>query len=86
MVEKSNMEDETERKLVSRLRRLAGQIRALEIALTRDDQELVITQFEAVIAAAKASLTLYLSAELLIKPELSDTDRKTLDRLIKKFG
>lgn len=80
------MRDQEQRKLIARLHRLAGQVRSLEGLIVKQDNQQAIGQFEAVIAAAKASLTYYLEAELLTDRDLGDQEKKQLLRLIRKFS
>lgn len=79
------MQESSQQKLLGRLNRLSGQARSLGQSISNKESEAVVTQFEALIAAAKASLVFYLQEELLTKPELSETDQKLLSRLINKF-
>lgn len=74
-----------ERQLVSRLHRLEGQVRSLERVLAADDPQQVVTQFEAIIAAAKSALILYL--ETLEASGVDEaTRRKIYNQAIKKLG
>lgn len=74
---------EVERQIVSRLHRIEGQIRSLERVLGQDEPEQAVTQFEAIIAASKGALALYLDT-------LADTDpklyRKLSARILKKLS
>lgn len=79
------MQDLEQRKLIARLHRLAGQVRSLEELIVKRDNLQAIGQFEAVIAAAKASLVYYLEAGLLIDSDIDGQERKQLLRLIRKF-
>jgi len=79
------MRDESHKKLLGRINRLTGQARSLGQSIVKNPPEAVVTQFEALIAATKASLVFYLQEELLTKKELSKTDQKLLSRLISKF-
>lgn len=79
------MKAEQQKKLVGRLRRAAGQIRAIEGSLN-EDAEVVINQLLAVVAASKASLRFYVEEELLTKSELSVDDRLLLARLVDRIG
>ncbi len=79
------MKAEQQKKLVGRLRRVAGQIRAIEGSLN-EDAEVVINQLLAVVAASKASLRFYVEGELLKKSELSAHDRQLLARLVDRIG
>ena len=75
--------EEDKKLLRSRLRRLTGQAESLERLLERGDTILFVTQLEAVIAAAKASLSLY--AEKALSGSDNLEDQKLLIRLIKDF-
>lgn len=79
------MKDEDRQKIRARLRRIAGQVRALEEATSQDDAGKFIGQLEAVIAASKASLRFYIERKMLSAEELSSEDRKLLARLVEKF-
>ena len=79
------MKEAEQQKLLGRLNRLTGQARSLGQSIINKPPEAVVTQFEALIAATKASLVFYLQEELLSKPELSEADQKLLSRLISKF-
>ena len=74
---------EKERKLVGRIHRLEGQVRALERVLAADDYIQTITQFEAVIAAAKASLAEYVEIALTDSAVAIETKQKIIARLVK---
>ncbi len=74
---------EVERQIVSRLHRIEGQIRSLERVLGQDEPEQAVTQFEAVIAASKAALVLYLESIAETDPKLY---RTLSARIIKKIG
>ncbi len=74
-----------QKKLIARLRRLSGQARALEIAVTKEPEKFV-TELEAVVAAAKASLRFYIEEEMLVKDELSVSDKRLLARLLSKLS
>jgi DNA-binding FrmR family transcriptional regulator len=78
------MTREEQKKLVGRLRRIAGQIRALEQAVERENSENVTNQFLASIAALKGSLRFYLERELLGTDQLSEPDRALLARLLNR--
>lgn len=74
-----------ERQLVGRLHRLEGQVRSLERVLAADDPQQAVTQFEAIIAAAKSALVLYL--ETLESAGVDEvTRRKIYNQAIKKLG
>ena len=77
------MSEENRKKLVARLRRVAGQIRALEGEI-KGEPDKVVNQFLAVIAASKAVLRYYLEVALLEKPELSVGDRQLLAKLLNR--
>lgn len=74
---------EQERKLVGRIHRLEGQVRALERVLAGDDYIQSITQFEAVIAAAKAALNEYIEIALADENLPLQAKQKIIERLIK---
>lgn len=78
-------QENVERNIISRLHRLEGQVRSLERVLGQDQPEQAVTQFEAIIAAAKSALVLYLAslAETDISPALH---QKLISRVIKKLG
>ncbi len=78
--------EEIERQLISRLHRLEGQVRALEKLIAGGDTVKTISQFEAVVAAAKASLLFYLDTQFLAQADLTPLERKTLKRLFSKLG
>lgn len=81
-----NITEENARKLVARLHRLEGQVRALEKLVAGGDAVKTISQFEAVVAAAKASLLFYVDSQFLDQENLSPVERKTLKRLFRKLG
>ncbi len=73
-----------ERQLLNRLHRLEGQVRSLERLLSGGNTDLIISQFEATIAAAKGAYNLYL--ETLLASGLSDVEKtKLLRRLVNKL-
>ncbi len=72
---------EERKKLVGRLRRIAGQVRSLEQQLDRDPDQ-TINQILAVSAAMQACLRFYAEKRLLTSDELSDSDRRLLSRLL----
>jgi DNA-binding FrmR family transcriptional regulator len=72
-----------QKKLVGRLRRVAGQIRALEQQLDAEP-EVVTNQFLAAIAAMKSTVRFYLEKRVLERESLSSTDRQLLARLINR--
>ncbi len=72
-----------ERSIVSRLHRIEGQIRSLERVLGQDEPEQAVTQFEAIIAASKSALVVYLETITETDPKLY---RKLSARVIKKIG
>lgn len=74
---------EQERKLVARIHRLEGQVRALERVLGSGDSQQIITQFEAVIAAAKAAFTEYSAITLADADISAETKLRLINRLIK---
>lgn len=78
------MTREEQKKLIGRMRRIAGQIRALEQAVERNGSEDVVNQFLASIAALKSSLRYYLEKQLLGEKPLSADDRALLARLINR--
>lgn len=73
---------EQQKKLVARLRRLAGQVRALEGTLRSSESEVVVNQFLAVNAASKAALRLYLEWEVLAGEGVSSEQRRLLVKLL----
>jgi len=79
------MNEEEKRKAVARIRRLNGQVRSLEELLLTDSTTNLVIQLEAVIAAAKGLLSFYITEELKTKEKLSETDIKTITRLLNKF-
>ncbi len=79
------MRDEDKQRIRARLRRIAGQVRALEETVGQDDSSKFIGQLEAVIAAGKASLRFYVERKMLSGEELSGEDRQLLARLVEKF-
>lgn len=75
------MNEKEKRKLVSRLHRLEGQVRALENQLDNDDPLTTCGQFDAVIAAAQGSLIEYLLIVLNQK-----IPQETKDKLIRRLA
>lgn len=75
---------EEQKKMIGRLRRVAGQIRALEQAVEREATEDVVNQLLAATAALKGSLRFYIEHQLLGGKELSPADRELLGRLINR--
>jgi len=73
-----------QKKLLGRLRRIAGQVRALELAMGKPDTEVTANQFLAVIAATKAGLRFYLEARILGQEEISQSDRALIARLLNR--
>ena len=76
------IEDQDERKFVSRLRRMVGQTQSLERILAEDDRVKFIGQLEAVIAASRAILSQYAQTRLINSD--NPEDRKLLKRIIRK--
>ena len=74
------MTEQEKRKLVSRLHRLEGQVRALEKQLDSDDPLTTCGQFDAVIAAAQSSLVEYLS--IVLQQSIPQEEK---NRLIKRL-
>lgn len=74
----------SQRKLVSRLRRVAGQVNGLEVLLAKGDTAMIASQFEAAIGALKASYVSYLQT-LLDKEALEISDRNELKRILRKL-
>lgn len=70
--------------MIARIRRLAGQVRALEPALTGKDATQITIQLEAVIAAARATLAYFAEVELMDSD--SPSNRQALRRLLKKLS
>ena len=74
---------ETEKKqYIARLKRLAGQAKALEVSYLSQSTEGFITQLEAVIAASRSAMATYAQLELVCSKE--DSRKRLLIRLIKK--
>lgn len=80
------MNSEDQKRLVGRLRRIAGQVRALEQTLNARDPEAVTNQMLAVVAATQASLRFYIERAVLAKEALTDAERKLLTQLINRVG
>lgn len=78
------MENADKQKLTARLRRLAGQVRALELSLAENEPEKFVSQLEAVIGAARASLNFYVEKRL-VTGKINPTDRALLLRLLSKI-
>lgn len=78
------MSPENQKKLVGRLRRVAGQVRALEAAVGRREPEDVTNQLLAVIAGSKASLRFYIEQEILSGETIGQKDRALLARLLEQ--
>lgn len=78
------MTEDDKRRLQGRLRRIVGQISALDKAVDGDPERFV-TQLEAVIAAGKASLRFYVGRRLINSETIGPSERKLLARLIEKF-
>jgi DNA-binding FrmR family transcriptional regulator len=66
-----------ERQLVSRIHRLEGQVRSFERVLGTGDHNQAINQLEAIIAAAKASLSFY-TKMLINSPEISNEEKQKI--------
>jgi len=77
------MTEQEQRQMIARIRRLAGQARALEPALTAKDTVQVTIQLEAVIAAARATLAYFAEVELMNSD--APGHRQALQRLLKKL-
>ncbi len=73
-----------QKKLIGRLRRVAGQVRALEQSIASEDPDSVANQLLAVIAASRACLRFYAEKQILIREDLSQSDRALLARLLEK--
>jgi len=71
-----NMTEQEKRQIISRLHRIEGQIKALEKLLEKDDPELFVGQFLAIIAASQSCLTTYLTS--IITTEMSPELRSKL--------
>lgn len=78
------MTREEQKKMIGRLRRVAGQIRALEQTVEREVTEDVVNQLLAAAAALKGSLRFYIEKQLLDGKQLSPADRELLGRLINR--
>lgn len=78
------MDNETQKQLIARLRRLEGQVRALEVSIARDEADRVVTQLQAVIAASRATLRHYLEVKLLSEAILNESAKRLLARVIEK--
>lgn len=76
------MQEQDKRWFISRLRRMVGQTQALERVLAENDSPKFVGQLEAVIAAARATLSQYAVMELINSDD--PEDKKLLARLIKK--
>jgi DNA-binding FrmR family transcriptional regulator len=72
------------RSLLNRIRRLSGQVTALEKRIQDSDPLLLMTQIEAVIAAAKGVQKEFVDLWLADEDVDPDTKRKLIERLIKK--
>ncbi|QQG49648.1 MAG: metal-sensing transcriptional repressor [Candidatus Berkelbacteria bacterium] len=76
------MDKQTQQQLIARLRRIEGQVRALETSVGHDSADKVVTQLQAIIAANRAALRFYLQEKLLVQEKLSTEDRRLLARII----
>ncbi len=74
--------EQEQKQIVSRLRRLAGQAKSLEIALLSGDSTKFVGQLQAVIAAGKATLSRYATFKLINSGD--EADKKLLERLIRR--
>jgi DNA-binding FrmR family transcriptional regulator len=74
--------EQVQRKVIARLRRLAGQAGALEASYVSGDKEKFILQLEAVTAAARACLSYVAEHELLASE--NPADKQLVARLIRK--
>lgn len=73
-----------ERQLVGRIHRIEGQVRSLERVLGTGNVDQALTQFEAIIAAAKSSLNFYIEI-LMSSNEIGlEEKQKILSRLLGK--
>jgi|GEM_PF-2468993 len=70
--------------LRSRLRRVAGQVSALEALIWRDDLTLVASQFEAALGGLKATYLLFLE-EIITRQDLNEREREELKRVLRKL-
>jgi len=57
-------EEEWEKKLLSRLRRVAGQMTGLEALVAKREQDILPAQFEATLGALKAAYVFYLEGRI----------------------
>lgn len=73
-----------QRRLVSRLRRVAGQMSGLEVLLAKGDTAMIASQFEAAIGALKSAYVGYLQT-ILDKETLDESDRNELKRILRKL-
>lgn len=70
--------------LRSRLRRVAGQVSALETLIWRDDLTLVASQFEAALGGLKSAYLLFLE-EIITRQDLNEKEREELKRVLRKL-
>jgi len=76
--------EEKEHQLLGRLHRLEGQVRAMERTLAKGDPLMTVTQFEAIIAAAKSCLTLYVETTLGDETIEAKTRTTIIGRIIQR--
>ena len=76
------MNEQEQKQIVSRLRRLAGQAKSLETVLLLGDNTKFVGQLQAVIAAGQATLGRYTALRLIGSED--EADKKLLERLIRK--
>lgn len=76
------MNEQEQKQIVSRLRRLAGQAKSLETVLLSGDNMKFVGQLQAVIAASQATLGRYAAFKLISSAD--EADKKILERLIRR--
>jgi DNA-binding FrmR family transcriptional regulator len=80
----SNEQDQ--RKIISRLNRIVGQLRAVEKLILSGEQDQVIVQLQAITGACQSAMAQYVGNYFSDRDKLSDSDHQLLQRLLKKVG
>ncbi len=76
------MNEQEQKQIISRLRRLSGQAKSLETVLMSGDNTKFVGQLQAVIAASQATLSQYATYKLIGSED--EADKKLLERLIRR--
>lgn len=80
------MDEQIKHRLVGRVRRIRGQVQALEVLLETDKSEQFIMQLRAAVAGLRSLLATYADAEILDGETISPSQKALLRQLLEKAG